>query len=343
MKRKSLERTGEYKRIDPYNLLTKEGIELIEAGHFWKARCPLPDHEDKEPSFYVHKFRGRWHCFGCKRFGSLEELIAILKNITVAQARDMLYGKHFATPWLMHIYGDLASLQEATIEHEVMPQVLVPPLTSISVNNSILVDDRAYRYALKRNISPHIIVKYDLFVTRDDMYVNRLCIPIYFQGKCRGWIARDITDQDPKRYLNARGMQGERLLFNLDELYNIGIQSHVLLVEGPLDALRILSVDPNAPVLALMKSDLSPVQAYWLHWLGVRMIVLGLDNDEPGREAAQHIARQVKDEFKVALCLPPKKDWGECTDQEIRDSLPVKIKINDKIDEIEEMMKELEG
>jgi hypothetical protein len=51
-----------------------------------KARCPLPGHEDKKPSFGIfHSSKtGDWrfHCFGCNRGGDEIELLAQLENLS---------------------------------------------------------------------------------------------------------------------------------------------------------------------------------------------------------------------------------------------------------------------
>jgi hypothetical protein len=33
----------------------------------WKARCPLPDHRERTPSFYVNPTDGVFFCHGCLR------------------------------------------------------------------------------------------------------------------------------------------------------------------------------------------------------------------------------------------------------------------------------------
>jgi DNA primase len=44
------------------------------GGKAWfTGRCPLPDHEDKTPSFYLYP-PGRFHCYGCGRGGDVVDL-----------------------------------------------------------------------------------------------------------------------------------------------------------------------------------------------------------------------------------------------------------------------------
>jgi DNA primase len=50
-------------------------------------RCPFPDHQDSTPSLSANIDKnGCWRCFGCKRKGNLEQLLAQLKSITVGEA-----------------------------------------------------------------------------------------------------------------------------------------------------------------------------------------------------------------------------------------------------------------
>jgi DNA primase len=43
-------------------------------GNEWVGRCPLPDHEDRSPSFTVNSDKNVWFCHGCLRGGDLVEL-----------------------------------------------------------------------------------------------------------------------------------------------------------------------------------------------------------------------------------------------------------------------------
>ncbi len=59
--------------IDLADLLTGPcGLRRI--GSEWVGRCPLPDHEDKTPSFSVNTENNLWICYGCNRGGDVIEL-----------------------------------------------------------------------------------------------------------------------------------------------------------------------------------------------------------------------------------------------------------------------------
>jgi len=44
------------------------------VGKEWAGRCPLPDHEDRSPSFTVNREKNVWFCHGCLRGGDVVEL-----------------------------------------------------------------------------------------------------------------------------------------------------------------------------------------------------------------------------------------------------------------------------
>jgi hypothetical protein len=48
-------------------------LEPLGGNAWFTGRCPLPDHEDKSPSFYVYP-PGRYHCYGCGRGGDVVDL-----------------------------------------------------------------------------------------------------------------------------------------------------------------------------------------------------------------------------------------------------------------------------
>jgi DNA primase len=48
-------------------------LELFGGQAWFTGRCPLPDHEDRTPSFYIYP-PGRYWCYGCNRGGDVVDL-----------------------------------------------------------------------------------------------------------------------------------------------------------------------------------------------------------------------------------------------------------------------------
>jgi hypothetical protein len=65
-------------------------------GARWRARCPLPGHEDHSPSFTVYLATNSWYCFGaCQRGGDVLDLAAAAwgyeRHEVAMAAADLLY------------------------------------------------------------------------------------------------------------------------------------------------------------------------------------------------------------------------------------------------------------
>ncbi len=57
-------------------------MELIADGTGkWKARCPLPGHEDKTPSFKIDETKNVAFCHGCQRGGDVLKLTQFMLNL----------------------------------------------------------------------------------------------------------------------------------------------------------------------------------------------------------------------------------------------------------------------
>jgi hypothetical protein len=73
------------------------GDRMSETGGKWQACCPLPDHDDKTPSFFVFA-DGKWRCFGCSRHGDVVDLYMILNDYPEDEA-------HIAAATLLMEFG----------------------------------------------------------------------------------------------------------------------------------------------------------------------------------------------------------------------------------------------
>lgn len=74
-------------------------VELRRVGRSLVGRCPLPDHEDRTPSFHVYPGDDRWHCFGCNRGGDIFDLTGLYFGL--ARFRDQVQRIADATPVLL--------------------------------------------------------------------------------------------------------------------------------------------------------------------------------------------------------------------------------------------------
>jgi len=71
---------------------------LRRVGKEWAGRCPLPDHEDRSPSFTVNAEKNVFFCHGCLRGGDVVELARLVWGYNERDA-------HVAAADLLHEFG----------------------------------------------------------------------------------------------------------------------------------------------------------------------------------------------------------------------------------------------
>jgi len=71
---------------------------LSKRGAEWVGRCPLPDHEDRTPSFTVNPEKNVWFCHGCVRGGDAIELYRLAEGYSEREA-------HVAAAMLLMEFG----------------------------------------------------------------------------------------------------------------------------------------------------------------------------------------------------------------------------------------------
>ena len=54
------------------------------------ANCPFPDHEDKKPSFQIHRPGTRWTCYGCGRSGGSIDFVKEYNKMDFITAKNWL-------------------------------------------------------------------------------------------------------------------------------------------------------------------------------------------------------------------------------------------------------------
>ena len=107
-------------------------------------------------------------------------------------------------------------------------------------------DHPANRYLRSRNFNPKVIGKvYDgryCFDAVQTVAVNRLIIPMRYNGNLRGWQARYLSDDidwkspgAPLKYYTSKGTKKGQLLYNFDQAQQYPT---LVVVEGPMDVWR---------------------------------------------------------------------------------------------------------
>ena len=125
---------------------------------------------------------------------------------------------------------------------------------------------------------------------------GRCVIPIRDeQSRLVAYAGRAVNGEEPK-YRFPAGFRKSQVLFNLDRAIKTDIPN-VIVVEGFFDALKVYQAG-HPTVVALMGSSFSQRQSELL-LSRFASVTLLLDGDEPGRHAAEVMAKLLKPKVRV--------------------------------------------
>jgi DNA primase len=203
--------------------VVSEYVTLKGTGTALKALCPF--HSEKTPSFWVHRDKQFFHCFGCGAGGDVFKFVMRIENVSFPEALRIV-AEQFGVPVPAVTGFDEKKLEEKT-------QVLEANERAVTHFQQALTSEAALpaRQVLqKRQIAPAFVEKFQLgyaaqsgllsslkprdpvatglFLKNDrgdvyDRFRHRLMFPIWNErGKPIAFGGRALGDVEPK-YLNS--------------------------------------------------------------------------------------------------------------------------------------------
>ncbi len=109
------------------------------------AKCRLPGHDDKNPSFSVRSQSNRFHCYACNRGGDTIELVRIMQGVDFVTACNWLseqFGISAASP-TRNRYTRVTQPKCQTVEHN--------EVKSEGSDNATLPDEEVFGFILARS------------------------------------------------------------------------------------------------------------------------------------------------------------------------------------------------
>jgi len=242
--------------VDVPDLLTRLGIDAVQKGEHWWARCPF--HEDSKPSWRIrdqadHPMHGKHHCFACEGGGSAVWLVMHMLGMEARPASTWIAsGKQVEAK----VKLDLQVVMRARKSYgfELPPGAVVAPF------------DRwpaiAHNYAIERNLTEYQVDRWGLGYAREGRLRGRLVIPIRDGlGRLRSYTARSWGNAD-RKYLEPRTEEGADKTAVFGEEHWPEDRDSVVLCEGALNALAveraILMTERPIEVAALEGSQFLP-------------------------------------------------------------------------------------
>jgi len=257
------------------------GVEGAFSGKEYIACCPMPEHEDKNPSFSIStegKSKGLWRCFSCGSSGNIIHLVQRVLGLERNEAVHKLlewsgYGDRIVSPTTKEIISLLGDEQE-DVEEDIVKIPMPKVSNSIKSVVNYLMEKRRYTENKAGEIAYHFQMKF----STDGYYKDRIIIPIFDSiGSQITFLACDVTGQQPKKVLQPKGSPMGRLLFNNNNVSS----DYVWVVEGVWDAIRLWNF--GEPAVAVFGSHLTSHQAKLLI-SKYNDVFLLYDGDDAGRE-----------------------------------------------------------
>lgn len=246
--------------------------------------CPI-GHDKETASLSIFKWDGRFLCFGCGIKGHDWNDLAKYLHI------DKLAEDALPDPFETFALDLKSHIKKSMLEFE-LPWDLEPW-------KGDYIHDKKHGVI----IAEETLEALDACRRYDDIYnCYRILFPIPQGDELMGWVSRRLDKKKrgkpyKKKYLNATNMQSHKILFPLNAVERMN-SNVVVLVEGPLDAVRLLNYD--IPALAIMgTNNYSPENRLDLLNLGVERVILAMDSDSSGRKARKIVGPNISEMFEV--------------------------------------------
>lgn len=270
------------------------------------ADCPLCG---KSQHFYISRKTQMWDCKKCGEYGSIYKLLRLLNKGYLLEGSTVEVKERIES--IRGMIAEVVSNDE--VELSDLPVKKMPVGWKIS--------EKSTPYLRSRGITPEDCRRYNIGAT--DMlskYANYVLIPVYDDGKIRGFIGRYGARAVPEgklRYNNSRDTEFAELLFGYDEIVEETVT--VILVEGVFDKIatdKALNLWDGEEVkcVCTFGKKISDRQIAKLMLKGVTNIILLYDFDAI-REIKKY-GLELEKHFVTSITYTNKKDIDECTREE---------------------------
>ncbi len=303
-------------KIDLYEVLSLY-VTFSKSGAYFKACCPF--HEEKTPSFIVQRNDSHYHCFGCSAHGDAISFLMNYQKMSFTEAVEFLADKfgvnlevneddkdsfgpskkkikevleiacRFYNFLLLHSnegHVALKYLYERGIDQDFIKTFQI----GLSLKNPHLLQN----FMQEKKVSLEILHQTGLIKSLDnpkDFFTERIMFPIRdAMGFVIGFSARKyMEDTFGPKYVNSYEtllFKKSKILFGLNySRKNISKQRKAIIVEGQIDALRLIYLGFSITV-ASQGTAFTEEQIKELINLGVNQVYLCFDSDNAGIEAA---------------------------------------------------------
>lgn len=305
-------------RIDLVEVISPY-VSLQRAGAYYKGLCPF--HEEKTPSFVIAKGDTHYHCYGCKAHGDAIQFLISHMGVSFAEAVQILAEKFgvileeergekpgWNKAYFRKPLEEALQFYHYCLLHTIEGQKNLKYLYLRGIDLTFIQNfclgyaPKGFllqRYLLSQGYSKELLLQVGLLKQLGegkigDFFSERIMIPILDSlGNAIGFSARKVeeTSFGPK-YINSPEtplFKKSKILFGLNySRKNIAKYRKALLVEGQLDALRLIQ-EGFAFTVASQGTAFSEDHAKELIQLGLDEVYIAFDPDEAGQKATDRL------------------------------------------------------
>lgn len=196
-------------------------------------QCPFCD--DHSNHCGIFKDTLGYHCWLCNRTGTFDFLIAYLTRRPVEECTEEIasFGISFGQDAVDQIL-DLLHPEPEVVEEEDPGVITLPPyFEAVTPSTNFPLLDY---YLERRGIEKHTLMFHRCGICTVGECMNRLVIPVFYQGKLVSYQAADMTGTSDVKYRTAKNKINQ-YLYQWDMIDpSLG---YIILVEGVLDAWRV--------------------------------------------------------------------------------------------------------
>ncbi|MBJ7449297.1 MAG: DNA primase [Parachlamydiales bacterium] len=303
------------RRVDLTEVISSH-IELKRMGSSYKACCPF--HEEKSPSFVVQKGDSHYHCFGCGAHGDAIQFLMQYLRMSFLEAVQSL-AERFHVPLETVDFPESKGPNRATLKEALQMASRFYQFYLLHTKEGHEALDYLYRRGIDLDFIRHFqvglspksgglmraalkkvpneILREAGLLTQNEQrefFLERIMFPIHnAAGNVIGFSARKYKDATfGGKYVNTPEtvlFKKSHILFGLNYCRRrIAKERHALIVEGQIDALRLIQEGFNYTV-AGQGTAFGEGHLKELMNLGVTAVYLAFDADIAGQEAASKV------------------------------------------------------
>ena len=295
-------------------------IDYRERYQYVTAACPIHN-GDREDAWSWHLDKEVWQCFsrGCHdRFN--KDVFGLVMGVLDCNFPDAC----------KYVEGIVKSagidIDEATHLHVNKQFVKRTKKETIIYADSILEKLLYHAYLEGRGYPKELIESYQIGVTSEGykQMSNRLIIPVRnIDSQIVGFTGRTLfpnwKDKKIPKWVHSKGFICGENLFNIDRAAeHIRSSGNVILVEGPLDVLRLEHAGIRNSV-AIFGRKLQNAQIALLAKCNTQNLIVALDADTAGRSGAEAAFNTSKAFFNVSIINLQDGDVGDLTIEKARE------------------------